>query len=362
MMFAGLFLEEIFDAVDDDAQFQQLSTKLARTLGARSGVLHWSLPDDDEEQEISYSGHFSLEDMARFEGDFARDDLWAAAIGRPAAQNRAWNLETLVPRAHYERSRIYNEWIRAIGDDTIHALGAAIRTPEICIDIAVHRGRAQRPFDAEALAKLSRCLSPIQRMILVRRKLRASRNDAAASALDQVGHASFTLAPNGRVLHLNRLAQAVVDGGELFRVRHGRLHAVTAADESKLSDAIASATTPKPESAALLLGGKDGRGRSAMLMPVWSGGGRQLVLVVSDAAQRRPGIEHNLRVLYGLSQAEAGIATLLADGLSPTEVAEQRATSIGTIRVQIKSIAAKMDVSRQSEIVRAVLNLPRLAP
>lgn len=362
MMFAGLFLEEIFDAVDDDAQFQRLSTRLAHNLGARSGVLHWSLPDDEEEQEISYSGHFSPEDMARFEGDFARDDLWAAAVERPEAHNRVWTLETLVPRERFEASRIYNEWIRGIGDDTMHALAAAIRTPEIRIDIAVHRGRTQQPFDAEALAKLTRCISPIRRMILVRRKLRAGRSDAAANALDQVGDATFTLASNGRILHMNRLAQTMVDGGVLFRVRHGRLHALSVSDESKLSDAIAAAVGAKPDSGALLLGGTDGRWRSAVLMPVWSGGARQLVLVVSDAAQRGPRTERNLRALYGLSQAEAGIATLLAGGLSPTEVAEQRATSIGTIRVQIKSIAAKMDVSRQSEIVRAVLNLPKLAP
>lgn len=356
-----LFAEDIFDAVDDDEQFDQLSAKFAQAFDARSAVLHWRLPDDEREQEISYSGHFSATDMAEFEAHFENDDLWATAIRRPEAANRVWHLDALVPRERYENGRLYNEWIRSIGDDTMHALGVAIGAPEISIELALHRGRTQRPFDAESAALLSRYMPSVRRMLLVRRKLRAERNDAAACALDQLGHASFTLGPGRRVLHMNRLAAAIVERGELLKVRHGRLSAVGTADEARLSAAVARAVAAKPESGALLLCGHGGQWHSATLVPTWCKGARQIVLIVSDPGRTDPTAEQRLRAIYGLSQAEAEVAVALAQGLAPSEVAERRATSIGTTRAQIKAVAGKMGIGRQSEIVRAVLSLPKLA-
>lgn len=360
-MSSSLFAEDIFDAVDDDGQFQQLSVKVARALGARSAVLHWRLPGNDHEQEISYSGHFSADDMAKFEAGFEQDDLWAAAIRRPQASNRVWNLEELVPREAYESGRLYNEWIRSIGDDTMHALAVMVETPEISIEIAAHRGRGQATFDGKAAALLSRHVPSIQRMLRVRSKLRAQRHRAAANALDRIGHASFTLGPNRAVLHMNKLATAMVDEGAVLRLRHGRLMAAGPADEAALSTAIARALAASPESETMPLGAAVGKKLSATLVPAWENGGRQLVLIVDDGDVRDLSAEKRLRAIYRLSQAESEVAVLLALGLSPVEIALQRETSVGTIRFQIKAVAGKMDVGRQSEIVRAVLSLPKLA-
>lgn len=57
---------------------------------------------------------------------------------------------------------------------------------------------------------------------------------------------------------------------------------------------------------------------------------------------------------YGLSAAEAEVATLVADGLSLREITEARLTSINTVRKQVRAIAEKMDVSRQTEIALTV--------
>ena len=57
---------------------------------------------------------------------------------------------------------------------------------------------------------------------------------------------------------------------------------------------------------------------------------------------------------HGLTLAEAAIAGGIADGLTPEELAAQRAVSIHTVRGQIKSVLSKLGVRRQAELVRMV--------
>lgn len=59
-------------------------------------------------------------------------------------------------------------------------------------------------------------------------------------------------------------------------------------------------------------------------------------------------------VAAGLSRAEAVVADLLARGLTPQEIAATLNKSVGTIRVQLRSIYAKFGVNRQGQLMRVV--------
>ncbi|RNF51570.1 LuxR family transcriptional regulator [Marinomonas hwangdonensis] len=56
--------------------------------------------------------------------------------------------------------------------------------------------------------------------------------------------------------------------------------------------------------------------------------------------------------LYGLTPAESRLAVALANGLSLEEYSQQKGVSIGTVRIQLKSIFSKMNITRQQELVR----------
>ena len=87
---------------------------------------------------------------------------------------------------------------------------------------------------------------------------------------------------------------------------------------------------------------------------------RLALILVSGAIESDSTRSTRLRAMYGLSAGEASLAGMLADGMSPAEIAEVRSVSIGTVRIQIKQIAFKLGCSRQAEIVRAVCSLPPL--
>jgi len=60
---------------------------------------------------------------------------------------------------------------------------------------------------------------------------------------------------------------------------------------------------------------------------------------------------------FSFSQAEANVALLLCEGLSPTQIAERRQTSLVTVRNQIRSILTKVHVSSVPQLIALIFNL-----
>jgi DNA-binding CsgD family transcriptional regulator len=88
------------------------------------------------------------------------------------------------------------------------------------------------------------------------------------------------------------------------------------------------------------------------------GHARTLVLIgdPDGAASVPPDI---LAALYAMTPAEAQIGNALLAGQPIREIARRRQVSVGTVRVQIKSIFRKTKTHRQSELVKLLLSLPR---
>lgn len=55
--------------------------------------------------------------------------------------------------------------------------------------------------------------------------------------------------------------------------------------------------------------------------------------------------------VFGLTRAEAETASLLFQGMSIAEIAEERGTSVGTVRGVVKTILTKTDCNRQASLV-----------
>jgi pimeloyl-ACP methyl ester carboxylesterase/DNA-binding CsgD family transcriptional regulator len=67
------------------------------------------------------------------------------------------------------------------------------------------------------------------------------------------------------------------------------------------------------------------------------------------------------RDTFGLTPAEARLAACLKDGLSLKEAAEKLGLSVNTVRNQVKSVFEKLGVNRQSDLIRHLTELSRLA-
>jgi DNA-binding CsgD family transcriptional regulator len=82
------------------------------------------------------------------------------------------------------------------------------------------------------------------------------------------------------------------------------------------------------------------------------------VLYVSDPELRPVLSPERVRLLFGLTQAEAHIATQLALGLTPKEIAARARVQANTIRCQLKQIYQKTGARHQADLVRLLLTGP----
>ena len=352
--------EDIYDAATDDDAFDRLAARLAEAAGARSAVLHWGRRPGDV-AEISYSGYFTADQMAVYDEEFKDDDLWGGALdGRPA--NRVWAFDTMVPDSAYEGSRIYNEWIRPMGDDTFRCLGGVVQHGEAIGHVGLHRGRTQRAFNAGEAAMVQGHVGHLGRMFDIRRKLdRAVHHGRALHAtLDLLDHAVFTLEMDGLIVSSNRAADALLRRGDALLLRRRRIAARDPRDEARLQSALrAAAAREATQASALALRREKGAPYMVSIAAVWTGDRRQIVMIVTDLHGRDASLADRVRALYGLTAAEADIVVGLSEGKALETVAQERAVALGTVRSQLKAIYLKMDVTRQSELVARVARLPR---
>lgn len=80
------------------------------------------------------------------------------------------------------------------------------------------------------------------------------------------------------------------------------------------------------------------------------------ILVIVDPHERVP-TAPLLQQLFGLTAAEARLASGLVKGADLHEIAEEYSLSVETLRVQLKSIFAKTHTRRQAELVALLAKL-----
>ena len=83
---------------------------------------------------------------------------------------------------------------------------------------------------------------------------------------------------------------------------------------------------------------------------------RFALVVASDPDGKLPTGESALQTL-GLTAAEARVAGLIGNGLSPAEVAAHLGNAEGTVRTLLKRVYAKMGLERQSQLASLVARL-----
>ena len=78
---------------------------------------------------------------------------------------------------------------------------------------------------------------------------------------------------------------------------------------------------------------------------------RLAMIIIVDPARSVPS-ERDLADLFGLSPAEARVATALMTGKSLADIAAASGVQITTVRTQLRSILRKVGVKRQFDLVR----------
>jgi DNA-binding CsgD family transcriptional regulator len=188
--------------------------------------------------------------------------------------------------------------------------------------------------------------------------------------------------PEGEVVHTNEAAQEMLRSTRLVRIDNGMLrlpepHLGTLLRRCEELEQALKVVDGNDAAACAIAGDfrslhitEPGRSDSiyaffTILPPrgaMGTFGLRPVVMLLFYDPSSAPVIDASLLyAVFGLTPAEARIATLLADGLSLKQIAEVQGTQHDTVRKQLRSIYEKTSTNRQPELIRLLLHLPHNA-
>jgi len=185
-----------------------------------------------------------------------------------------------------------------------------------------------------------------------------------SGSLDNLGAAAFICNGEGRVSTMTAEAERLVAEGTHLELKDRILRATDPQRAGEFAAAVARASSralPAAPTAEVALRSADGAMVVCQIasLPVgdFAFGFEQSVMVVVRTPRDPARLTPLLQTGFGLTAAEAGVALGLAQGLSIDEIARERATSLWTVRTQLRSACAKLGVSRQAELVARLAQL-----
>jgi len=235
-----------------------------------------------------------------------------------------------------------------------HAKARLVDDSDERISLSLKRLSCFGPYEPTDIAALDCVLPKLQMATRVARRLLASEASGLARVLRDRGDPVFELDAWARVLRVHGDDDAQQLG---VVVRGRRLHATDRHAQAPLDQAIAAAVRAPRQPAIVAITSPRGERRFFYVVPV-AGRARDVFLATAAVAvliepgrDRVSPLAGVIRQAFGLTEREAQIATLLAEGLSLPTIAERLRLGIGTIRNHVKSIFGKTGTRRQGELV-----------
>ena len=356
----------IYDAATEPALWPEAMEALARTIGARTGILYrFDLGRRRAEQIAGLNLDPGLQPA--YESHYCRIDAWNQRVqSMPAGQ--ILPTQHLVTDRELERTEFYADVLRP--QDIFYATGGMVERDSGGFAVfGLQRGRRAGPFGETESRQLAQIFPHLRRSLRIRRELQAALavRDLLADTLDAMGDGVMILDARSRLLFRSRAAARHVGEGGRLRLVRERLAGATPAETAALHTAVAQAATTA-----------DGRGSaSGGSLALTRDGAPPLMLTVSPLRHpaigaaavlfirdpvRDAGPLDQFRQRFGLTAAEARLVRGLAAGGTLKGLAEQYGVSINTLRVQLRQVFAKTRVNRRVDLVRLVAEAANPAP
>jgi DNA-binding CsgD family transcriptional regulator len=164
------------------------------------------------------------------------------------------------------------------------------------------------------------------------------------------------------VHHANRRGAALLERGEGLRLKHGCLDAHDPGESAELRRLVRRACDGAHGGGVLTVSGTSHRHALVVsVSPLGPSRGSdpwtpaEALVLVSDPEELPALHEPALCDLYGLTSAEARVASRLARGETLDEIADALDVSRATVRSQLQQVLAKTGTHRQADLVRVLL-------
>jgi DNA-binding CsgD family transcriptional regulator/PAS domain-containing protein len=363
-----LTLGMIYDAAVAPDRWPALLDRLARDFNCHFGGMNLSSANREKSRVLGVG--VDRAEHQEFARRFNKTNPIALRV-RPGLAGELIDANQLMARSEMERLEMYQAFFRP--NDMGHTARMNLWSGRAGTQSITISRSWNRPAFNDKERSLARTLIPhLQRAARVARHIQHASlmTIAAQSTLDVLPHPVFLLAEDGRPIYTNRGAERLLRKADgLISVRGTLRGAVSSA--TRALEALIGAASRNP--------GKGGTARLArpsgepplvlVVIPIRNGNDSFFfadqptsILCVSDPTERETIDPKVLTQLFGLTRAEASLASALLAGHELPAIATSSGRSIYTLRNLLARVMAKTETSRQSELVGLLGQLPRISP
>lgn len=260
----------------------------------------------------------------------------------------------------------YYDWHERRIETRFRMVGQAQLAPAVQGGIALHRTRKAGRFESADIKQFAVLHRHLERALKI--GVRIGSLDAAAGVgkewLDRCTAAVFLLDDGKRVVFSNRAADALQSSGDGIRVSARRIGLARKQDDIRLQALIEQALARGgPRHGGTLRAQRPSGKRSFGIFvnpltreyPILSMFRPAVCVIVTDPDTRPLPPLERLRQSFDLTEAEARLAALLANGEDLRRAADRLKITYGTARTRLAQIFQKTDTRRQAELVRLIL-------
>ncbi len=354
---------QIYECALDPALWDDTLTRITSALSPLEWDLAFLIWERNSPPGARFVGSTGLADWVPgiYASVYAANNPWSRRIA-PLRSGTVVDTDELMTREEFAASPLYRDFLSRWGLNRAMAVLLDRRGGERLA--LVLPGPGER--DLDGLRRGLRVLAPhIQRAVRISHRIAEAelRADAHAAAADRAASAVLCLRPDLGVLTANRQA-ARLEASGVIRLAEGRL-AFTDLDAQRQLLALARADPPAGAAFAAV----DGDGaRLAVVgarIPAQSaralGGaieGAGLIISIGGGGEARSLEISRVAAWFGLTPAEARLATGLAAGASLQDYCRLRNVSLNAGRFLLKGVFRKTDVSSQAQLAALIARLP----
>jgi DNA-binding CsgD family transcriptional regulator/PAS domain-containing protein len=275
----------------------------------------------------------------------------------------------LCPERELVKTDFFHEWItpQRLGDSI---MGVLFRSRDLTCLIECIRLQGARDFGERDFSLLRILMPHLQRAVQLHLRIAnlESERKAAADALNRWSMGVILLDGVGQVILMNRMAEAILSEKDgLIFDRHG-LHAARSSETTALRRLIQGAIhrngSSSPGGALAISRASFKRPLSVLITPSCPNDGlfpqqrAAAALFVSDPERVEEPQPELLARLYGLTPAEARVASLLLEGLSLPAVADDLSLSLNTVKTHARRVYEKTTTRGQADLIQSLMRGP----
>jgi len=270
-------------------------------------------------------------------------------------------------------SRTYQEFYKPQG--VFHLAGTCLIQQENSSTwLGFQRTKSAPEYQPDILSLVKKLVPHLQKALHIYRRHTEAvvKNDAFASSTDTMQMGAVFFNHQCQISYCNKSASAIINQHPAIAMQNQHVFATIDECDKKLRSAIIAASQANLDGAfinsiAVGLKSPDSLAILPVLItpihqsnfsPYISEGAIAAVMTLTDPDHILLTSPELLSTIYNLTKSEADVAIALANAMSVKDIAEEKGVQLTTIRSQVQSIYAKMDVKTQAQLIKTLLYSP----